>query len=52
MTDRVSFDICFNNDKKTKKNINLKSGINVIYGEGGIGKTRLAQALASKTCKG
>ena len=52
MTDRVSFDICFNNDKKTKKNINLKSGINVIYGEGGIGKTRLAQALISKTCKG
>ena len=52
MTDRVSFDICFNNDKKTKKNINLKSGINVIYGEGGIGKTRLAQALVSKTCKG
>ena len=52
MTDRVSFDICFNNDKKTKKNINLKSGINVIYGEGGIGKTRLAQALISKNCKG
>ena len=52
MTDRVSFDICFNNDKQTKKNINLKSGINVIYGEGGIGKTRLAQALVSKTCKG
>ena len=52
MTDRVSFDICFNNDKKTKKNINLKSGINVIYGEGGIGKTRLAQALVNKTCKG
>ena len=52
MIDRVSFDICFNNDKKTKKNINLKSGINVIYGEGGIGKTRLAKALISKTCKG
>ena len=52
MTDRVSFDICFNNEKKTKKNINLKSGINVIYGEGGIGKTRLAQTLISKTCKG
>ena len=52
MTDRVSFDICFNNDKKTKKNINLESGINVIYGEGGIGKTKLAQSLISKTFKG
>ena len=38
MTDRVSFDICFSNDKKTKKNITLKSGINVIYGEGELEK--------------
>ncbi len=52
MTDRVSFDICFNNEEKTKKNINLESGINVIYGEGGIGKTKLAKSLISKTFNG
>lgn len=47
MTD-PSFDICFPKFNRKKQTIHLKQGLNIIYGESGVGKTYLSQILAGR----